>query len=508
MTASGGRRFAAAQHEYAERHLRRLYDISKLLTRFESIERTLPAILDIAADALPLRTGILVESVAARPRVTVWNVPAADRKEIADAKAKAMSAYAYFTEPVVRDLAAKTVLLAAAGSETGPDDHPFVTIPLVVPEHPAFGVLQMGLLQVGPSAHLDPLDVAFVNAVANQLAVAIDRQRAWERILEQEDIAREEAECRRIEADERRARAELAMKRYAILSESSEALSQFLEREETLTSLARLLVASMAEWCIIDLVRDDGTLHRARVFGADPTRAEIAGRLVGPLDRNVPEPTVMAITEGKAKLWSRVSDADLESFRRKDDPIASVRRLCPGSIIAVPLTIAKRTLGAIALISSEQGRYGEQDVTFAGELAHRAAIALDNADTYARAQHATRRREEVLAVVSHDLRNPVHTMLFGVEALLDLLDPADPAVKLVESLHRAADTMVRLTRDLLDFSSVESGRLSIDLEPAEANPIAREAVEAMKREAAAKSLSVSMELEADDVFIVCDRQRV
>lgn len=73
-------------------------------------------------------------------------------------------------------------------------------------------------------------------------------------------------------------------------------------------------------------------------------------------------------------------------------------------------------------------------------------------------------RDEVLAFVSHDLRNPLQTILIAAE-VLELPIPDDRKAIQVQVIRRAAGRMSRLIEDLLAVSEVEAGRLSLDREP-------------------------------------------
>src|SRR5690606_38543991 len=113
-------------------------------------------------------------------------------------------------------------------------------------------------------------------------------------------------------------------------------------------------------------------------------------------------------------------------------------RLCPRSGMVLPLRAGDRVLGALALAYAESGRrYDQDDFELAKELALRAALAVRNAQLYQEAREALRVREEVLAIVSHDLRNPVHTVEMTAEMLTELrLPPEEQAVHL-EAILRA-----------------------------------------------------------------------
>ena len=83
-------------------------------------------------------------------------------------------------------------------------------------------------------------------------------------------------------------------------------------------------------------------------------------------------------------------------------------------------------------------------------------------------ERAAASREEVLAVVSHDLRNPLNTIVIGVHRLASLVPNESQQYKLTQTIQRAADRMLRLIGDLLDASSILAGHLKVDPAPIEA----------------------------------------
>src|SRR4029079_3521911 len=134
------------------------------------------------------------------------------------------------------------------------------------------------------------------------------------------------------------------------------------------------------------------------------------------------------------------------------------------SLIGVPLLVRGEALGVLLFGSSNPDRvYGQDDLRWAEPLAHRSAVAIENARLYRAAVEATQRRDQVLGVVAHDLRNPISTILMQTSAL----ERARPeferrARKPIEVSHRAAVRMNRLLQDLLDVSLIETGQLPIE----------------------------------------------
>ncbi len=120
------------------------------------------------------------------------------------------------------------------------------------------------------------------------------------------------------------------------------------------------------------------------------------------------------------------------------------------------------------------------------------ALATENGRLYAEAQRAVQVRDDLLAIVSHDLRSPLWTILMATDVLAAGGDPTSA----VERIRRAAQLMVRLIEDLLDFASIEAGRLSIRRRPQDPAGLLRDAVASAEAAARAKGLTLTIDLPA------------
>jgi signal transduction histidine kinase/CheY-like chemotaxis protein len=160
---------------YTRHRLQHLYEISKLLNRFESAERTVPAVVALMARTLPLRSAILILETASRPSQTlVWPIGEVDADRLRAAQVHTEAAYAQLSGPAARSDSAPHPE-TGNGERPGPteaDKHQnFIILPLVVGHQSIFGALQLEC-----TGRPQEPDLLFANAVINQLAVALDRQ--------------------------------------------------------------------------------------------------------------------------------------------------------------------------------------------------------------------------------------------------------------------------------------------------------------------------------------------
>lgn len=173
------------------------------------------------------------------------------------------------------------------------------------------------------------------------------------------------------------------------LAEVSDVLASSLDYKTTLASVARLAVPHIADWCAVHVKAEDGTIQQLALSHVDPTKVELAQELQR---RYLDNPNVSfgvpnVIQTGKPELFARITDVQIVAATDDLEPLRLLIDLGLKSLMVVPLIVPGRTFGAITFVSAESGRYYDQtDLALAQDLAHRAALAVDNARLYDRAQ--------------------------------------------------------------------------------------------------------------------------
>jgi signal transduction histidine kinase/DNA-binding response OmpR family regulator len=319
-------------------------------------------------------------------------------------------------------------------------------------------------------------------------------------------------ERKRLEADRERLRERLEAEheRLRFLADAGIVLAASLDFEETLASVAKLAVEFLADYCVIDIVEEDGEIRRLQVAHSDPEMAEVADQLLRfPLDRSRPHLVSAALDDHEARVVREITDEVLRSVAQNEEHLQILRKLNPVSYIAVPLLARDRLLGTLLFVSCSH-RYSDGEMRLAEELARRAALAVDDARLYRRAQDVIRARDEVLRIVSHDLRNPLSTISMSAEILMDENVNFNEEQKLrqLRIVLRSAERMNRLIGDLLDVSRIEAGQLSLDEAYHSPERLVTEAVDLHQAQATAKALTITSEVQADLPPVLADRDRV
>lgn len=277
---------------------------------------------------------------------------------------------------------------------------------------------------------------------------------------------RGEAELAQLMNRERTARdaAEGAERRSAFLADASALLDASLDYATTLQNLADLVVPKLADVCFIDVIEDDRASRVASAATSQLLRRTAHELHQFPRRSDRPYLTRESIVFGRSVLVREALPNALARVTQHPEHLRLLLELEPRSYMTTPLRARGHTLGAMAFIATGKSRgYTQRDLAFAEQLARRAAMAVDNARLYGEAQRATRARDEILGIVSHDLRNPLSAISMCASALEeDMPDAGDSIRYLVNTITESAGWMNRLIQDLLDIASIETGRLSME----------------------------------------------
>ncbi len=297
-----------------------------------------------------------------------------------------------------------------------------------------------------------------------------------------------------------------------------------VEKEASLRALARTLSGALSVREMVEKVAEEA-VSSTRAFGAYVERAQthevevVAGRGEGipPLGTRAPYPGSLT----SEIIEAREPRALAEVARIGESMAPYLREACERCTgLVVPLADDEGVLGALILLRSpQQGAFGDEESAHAramGDLlsvAFRRAIVMEEEQqARSQAETAVRTRDEVLSVVSHDLRNPVHTIGMSSAFLLDVL-PAEGkegamVTKQLAIIKRATDSMNRMIQDLLDITRIESGRMAVDCAPLPVPALMDEVVSMMGPLARDAGISLECRFAPDLPVLYADRDRL
>lgn len=306
------------------------------------------------------------------------------------------------------------------------------------------------------------------------------------------------------------------------LAEASGLLATSLDYETTLASVANLAVPMLADWCTVYIVEEStGGLRQVAIAHSDPAKVRAAQALSRrfPPDPDSPIGVPNVMRTGRAEFYPHIDQQRLELAAQSPELAEILRKEGLRSGMIVPLVARNRTLGTITLLTSESGRvYDRIDLVLAEDLAHRIALAVDNARLYREAQaaliaredalglrdellereHAARQeaeganraKDEFLATVSHELRTPLNAILGWAHMLRANRLDETTQFRALETIERNAKSQAQLIEDILDVSRIVTGKLRLDVRPVELAPVVEAAIDSVKPAADAKDIRI------------------
>jgi PAS domain S-box-containing protein len=314
-----------------------------------------------------------------------------------------------------------------------------------------------------------------------------------------------------------RAAAEAAERRAAFLAEAGISLASSLDYNTTLARLVRLAVPFMADWCVLDVREEDGSMRRVEVAHADPTKEDLARRLraFSP-DPESEDPQSRVMRSREPFLAPECNEQMLQGLVRDPEARAALRATGACSMMVIPLVARGRPLGSLTFLFAESSRtYGRIDLELAEELGRRAALAADNAWLYRSSQEArktaeraNRAKDEFLATLSHELRTPL-TPILGWTVMLrsGTLDQAG-MLRGLEVIERNVRAQTQLIEDLLDVSRIVTGKLRVEVRPIELVPVVEAGLDAVRPSAEAKEIHIDVKLDPLEAKVLGDPDRL
>jgi signal transduction histidine kinase/DNA-binding response OmpR family regulator len=326
----------------------------------------------------------------------------------------------------------------------------------------------------------------------SQMARQIKRQ-ADERIA----LAQEQAA---------RAAAEEATRRSAFLAEASKILAAAsLDTAATLRGLLRILVPALGDLGALTLLDPTGSQRPPELTWIDSSGTRHTDSL--PASARLHPELAAAITQvldtGESRLLPKVSGG--QAVAAEQTAANALPSLELTAAVVLPLLGRGRILGALAAAIGPSGRdYGPADLALAEDLAGRAAIALDNARLYRDIQESDRAKNEFLAMLAHELRNPLAPIRNACQ-ILRVVAPEQPElIAARDMIDRQVQHLVHLVDDLLDIARIKRGKIQLRQEPinvltvmARAVEVSRPLIEARKHELTVREPSEPLWVHAD-----------
>jgi signal transduction histidine kinase/DNA-binding response OmpR family regulator len=291
---------------------------------------------------------------------------------------------------------------------------------------------------------------------------AAETRSSTERLRHEEQLRRLAAEKAVLEATARIEKEQRV--RRAFLAHAGEAFASSLDYRTTLATVARLAVPELADWCSVELI-EPGTTVRSQVavVHTDPAKVEFARELGAryPPDPSATSGVPQVIRSGKSELYAEIPAALLEAGAKDGEHLRLIQELRLESAMVVPLTGRdRRVLGAMTFIYADSGRrYTESDLAFAEDFARRAAMAIENAQAHTALSASLEFQERFVAVLGHDLRNPLAAIDMAAAVLRQRATTAnDPSnTPILDRMKSSSRRMSRMIEQILDLTRTRLG---------------------------------------------------
>jgi signal transduction histidine kinase/DNA-binding response OmpR family regulator len=341
------------------------------------------------------------------------------------------------------------------------------------------------------------------DVLRTKVAVFVDLFRKTEQVKRQAEervaLAREQAA---------RVAAEEATRRSMFLAEATSALANSLDYEATLRNFLRLVVPTLADLAAVALVDEHGHVCQTELVWQHPV-AGASGRSAAHMQA-LPPPLAEAV--GRVVASGRPETLpEMGAWRIGEDGVPSggcAESQLQGGVV-LPLRARDRTLGVLALAHGPAGRTSDPlDLAFAEDLAGRAAVALDNARLYRNIREADRRKNEFLAMLAHELRNPLAPIRNAVHLLRQPGAGREHLDWAGEVIDRQVRQLVRLVDDLLDVSRITRGSITLQPDWVSLAAVVGSAVETSRPLIDARKQTLTVTLPSEPVQLHADPARL
>ena len=276
-----------------------------------------------------------------------------------------------------------------------------------------------------------------------------------------------------------RAAAEEAIHRADFLADASQALSRSLNLDDTIAAILDLCVPMLGERAILGIPDKEGGVRRLEMHPAP--RAD---------DQEVFTPELRAAAD--------------QVIRTRQFQLV---RLGERSAAICPLRAGDEIRGALALLAGA-GFYDSTRIALVREFGGRASIAMENARLYSAIQEADRRKNEFLAMLAHELRNPLAPIRNAVHILASAESLPPKLAWARDVIGRQADHMARLIDDLLDVSRIVQGKVAVKPEKLQLATLIERSVEASAPRLGAREQVLDVVLPKEPVEIDGDAVRL
>jgi signal transduction histidine kinase len=450
-------------------------EVGELLRSASSPRDAFARLVQVVESVLPV-DAVAISSVKRAEPSLVWTSEGS-QLDCGRVAAAADAVLEYFKSDVELDVAL----------EGTPHTQPWLSLPVTADD----GVV-LGLFIIAPAAAVDEGTVALAAAIARHLAGVLVRAEQLRHVFvarDHADLLARTADRRLVEERRARVAAESSARFLRAASDATAVLLSTFDYRAGLRHVARVLADQLATGCVIDVEEELGLQRLAYVPNMDEGAAAAAL-----------SPLVLDVMRYRSSVATSKVSPNIPEGDARSQVVASQARRALGAdwIVSVPIsTNGMSVMGVMTVFGSLPDRT-PMPISVVEELARRVAIAIENGRLYLAAIEASRQREQVLSMVSHDLKNSFCVILMSVARVLEGMPAASAERRQrgrsqLELIERSARRMLKLVADLLDVAAIDAGRISVTPRPCQVRSMISEVLD-----------DLSPQANAAGVELVCD----
>jgi len=307
------------------------------------------------------------------------------------------------------------------------------------------------------------------------------------------------------------------------LAEVGSLVTSPVDHKRALQKVARRAVPQFADACLIDLASDLTGALTNDLSDAEGDMLRVAAAHVVPELRDeihnlklnyaaADAPPARVLRNRQPLRINGLGETDLHSLAADDEGVAGLSAISPKALMMVPLVSRDRCLGTVAFFSTTTGRhFSPADRDLLERVADRLAVAIENAQLSKHLRETDQRKDLFLAMLAHELRNPLGAISNGLEILrLTTHSSAgsDSAAWAFEMMERQKQHLTHLLDDLLDVSRLSRGKIALRRNHVPLAGSLRSALQTLSPDAVDKKQKLTVDIACDDAVVSADPERL
>jgi PAS domain S-box-containing protein len=291
---------------------------------------------------------------------------------------------------------------------------------------------------------------------------------------------------------------------------ASEVLSITVDLKTRLREKARLTVPTLADWCTINIINNDGSLRRVAIVHRNPNRERLVEELaeLSAMQLGSSAGIHKVVETGLSDFYPTVEKATFERpdvLERRRELVAELGVI---SSLVVPIRSGKKILGALSLAYAESGRhYTKDDLYFMEEFGLHLGVLVENGRLYDELSDRDKAKDAFLAALSHELRNPLAPIKSALE-LMQLKNESAQFEEEIATVMQQFDHLTKLLNDLLDVTRYNQGKIHIEKKPIELGSLIQNVESAYRPLIENKRIRLHVSLREEPLPLSGDRVRL